>query len=214
MALWQFITFAILIGALLMYAGIIARRLALADARLTRIEEALLARSQSIDSGDTVAAEAQPEVSAGKEARGPYLTLRDLRARSEELSSRARREALDAQEEESGSAESSDALAGSNESLSLPVLEPVSEDTAGASLEIPDVPTPSSDPLSPPSMEPVSEESAATILENPEALAASSEEQSPPAHDAPSDDALPEKNSDTVLLLRNQRRRRRKRLGF
>ena len=86
-ALWQFVTLTVLIGALLVYARVIARRLACIDARLNKIEEALRAKSRSIDSVDARAAEAKPEVPGGQEGRESHLTLRDLR----QLSSRAPR---------------------------------------------------------------------------------------------------------------------------
>jgi hypothetical protein len=86
-ALWQFVTFTLLIGALLVCLSVIIRRLGCADARLNRIEEALLAKFRSIDSTDTRAADAKPEVSAGQEGGGDYLTMRDLR----QLSSRTTR---------------------------------------------------------------------------------------------------------------------------
>jgi hypothetical protein len=83
-ALWQVITFTVLIGALLVYLSVSIRRLGCADARLKRTEEALLAKIRSIESAETRAAEAKPEVSSGLEGRD-YLTIRDLR----QLSSRA-----------------------------------------------------------------------------------------------------------------------------
>jgi hypothetical protein len=86
-ALWQFVTLTVLIGALLVYARVIARRLACIDARLNKIEEALRAKSRSIDSVDARAAEAKPEVSGGQEGRESHLTIRDLR----QLSSHAPR---------------------------------------------------------------------------------------------------------------------------
>ena len=116
MALWQFTTFTVLIAVLIVYAIFITRRLGLADARMTRMEEALLflARSGSVNAGSAVRADtpvvdadpvfsevfeepaasavaaelpqisANPQVSAQEEARRVYLTMRDLRARSEQ----------------------------------------------------------------------------------------------------------------------------------
>jgi hypothetical protein len=239
MALWQFITLAVLIGALLVCAIVIARRLGLADARLTRIEATLLAKSGSIDSGDVPAAEVKPEVSDGKEVRGNYLTIRDLRARSEQLSSGAspssswssfaeRRKALKARDEPLSSPdtrplevdsvptslEGQDALVASSEPPSLPTMEAVSEESAATILESPQAQATSSEPLNPPTLEAVSEESAATSLDSHEAPATNSEQQSPPGNPPPSDDAAAKKELETVLFLRNQRRRRRARLGF
>jgi hypothetical protein len=84
MVVWQFITLSVLIGALLVYVGLIARRLGLADTRLHRIEEALSAQSRSVETVVERMAEAKPEAVEGKEGRGGYLTLRDLRAQGEQ----------------------------------------------------------------------------------------------------------------------------------
>ena len=50
MTLWQFVTFTVLIAALLVYAMVIARRLGRVDVRFKRIEEALLEKSRSLAS--------------------------------------------------------------------------------------------------------------------------------------------------------------------
>jgi len=225
MVLWQFITVTALVGALVVLAGVIARKLGLANARLTRIEEALLARSLPIDAADLSAAEAKPEVPGEKEVRGPYLTLRDLRARSEQLSSPAsassgwncvteRGEAPTTTSGEQPGLERPPVLATDSEPLSLPTLEPVSEAVAPASMESPDVPIPGSEPPNPPNMEPVSEESAATILESPAAAVPNNEQRSPAADPPSSDEDVANKERETALLLSNQRRRRRARLRF
>jgi hypothetical protein len=78
-ALWQFVTFTVLIAALLVYAMVIARRLGRVDVRFKGIEEALLEKSRSIHSADTRAVEAKPQVSDGQEDGGGYLTMRELR---------------------------------------------------------------------------------------------------------------------------------------
>ena len=80
MALWQFITLAVLIGTLLVYASVITRRLGGVNTRLNRIEEALLAKSPAIVSAAPRSAEVRTETSVGSERRGSYLTIRDLRA--------------------------------------------------------------------------------------------------------------------------------------
>src|SRR6185437_12879218 len=84
MALWEIITFSVLIGALLVYAGLITRRLSRAEGRLNTIEETLLAKSQSAEPDGTPAPEPKLQVPDGQDGRGIYLTLRDLRARSEQ----------------------------------------------------------------------------------------------------------------------------------
>ena len=224
MALWQFITFTALLGALLVYAGVITRRLGCADARLNRIEEALLAKSGSIESADTRATEARPEVasrasqanpevatraneanpevSSGKEGRRGYLTIHDLRARSEQLNSRAarsssrnsvavpeRRDALKAMRglmESPGttpegnsvviSSESREAPATSSELVNPPTMGAVNGDfEAAVSLESREAPATSSEPLNLPTMGAVNGDSEAASLESRDAPATNSE---------------------------------------
>ena len=227
MALWQFITFTALLGALLVYAGVITRRLGSADARLNRIEEALLAKSGSLESADTRvtdarpevsevanrvseanpevstrANEANPEVSSGKEGRRGYLTIHDLRARSEQRYSRAahsgsgnsvavpeRRDALKAMrglmespgttpERESSvviSSESREIPATSGELVNLPPIGAVSVDfEAAVSLDSREVLATGSEPLDLPAMA-VNRDSEAVSLESREAQATGSE---------------------------------------
>jgi hypothetical protein len=88
MVLWQFVSFTVLIGALVVYASVIARRLGRANARLSRIEEALLVTSRPGGFADPRAAESESEVS-NNEGRAGYLTIRDLKARSEQPRARA-----------------------------------------------------------------------------------------------------------------------------
>ena len=92
MALWQFQVFAALIGAVLVYTSILARRVGCTNARLKRIEEAVLELDGLLRHANTRAGAATPhrEVFSG-DGRAAYLTIRDLKARSELLSSRATR---------------------------------------------------------------------------------------------------------------------------
>jgi hypothetical protein len=107
-ALWQFAVIAVLIGALLIYVGILTRRVGITNATLKRIEAALLAAdavkgaspgttAQAVETapaGETVAAGEEgaqtpeavvqaPEAARPREAAvtdtGSYLTLRDLK---------------------------------------------------------------------------------------------------------------------------------------
>jgi hypothetical protein len=119
-ALWQFITLAVLIGALLIGASVFVRRLDCAKAR--SIEEALLAIRRSIDSTGARAAEVKPEVSGGRVDRGGYLTLRDLR----QLSSPAIRPSSPNSIEVS---ESHAALPTNSGRQSPPTLRPPEEDS-------------------------------------------------------------------------------------
>jgi hypothetical protein len=88
MVLWQFITFTVLIGAFVVYASVIARRLGCANARLSRIEEALLVTSRPVGFADSRAADPESTVS-DNEGRAGYLTIRDLKVRSEQHRARS-----------------------------------------------------------------------------------------------------------------------------
>lgn len=90
MALWQFLVFTVLIAALLVYASVLTRRVGCTNARLKTIEEALLELDRLVRHANTRSGEATPpsEVSS-KDGRATYLTIRDLKARSELMNSRA-----------------------------------------------------------------------------------------------------------------------------
>jgi hypothetical protein len=243
MAFWQLTTFAILIGALLVYASLITRRLASVDARLRKIEETVLAMSASIDSADAPAAEVESELSSGGTGgRGGYLTMRDLRISAEQQSSRAIRSgswnpflaraqcdtsatsseplSLPNMEAESGgpttaSLESYEAPATSDEPLNLPTMLIESGDSALRSFEGDGALATSSEPPDFPNMQAAESGDPTTVsLESSDAPQASSESQSPPDDRAPSDDSSAKKDEDTALFLTNQRRRRRSRRGY
>jgi hypothetical protein len=186
MVVWQFITLSVLIGTLLVYAGVIARRLGLADTRLHRIEEALSAQSRSVENVVDRAAEAKPEAVDGKEGRGGYLTLRDLRAQSEQGSwrgadSSGRGSSVAQTERREGERRRGERLS-SRDRRSRPKVEaapavPVGGDSAAASLEVGAEATAlSSEGLSVPTAEVVTEHPAATILESGDVRAAGREQ--------------------------------------
>jgi hypothetical protein len=237
MALWQFTTFTVLIGAIIVYAAIITRRLSLADDRLTRMEEALLflARSGSVNAGNAVNPDAptieakpeiseifekpeepvksaalavpelpemsaKPQVSAEEEARRVYLTMRDLRARSE--------------------------LRASRPSRPTPVAAPVPE--AHEALKTTPEPTQPTPPTPSPDTTPAREDAVVAIhhSEAVDAPATSSEppvtntelQSSPDDHSdtdaAATDDAAAKKTQEILVFLNAQRRRRRARMGY
>lgn len=226
MVLWQFITFVVLIAALLVYTSVITLRLGRADARLKRIEEALLFLSRSSESADSGVAEVTPppEVSDEKEVRGGYLTLRDLRVRSEQMSSRTTRPDIRnpaAELEKSAVIQTADGLA------QPPPVRQVSSESTTSGMESGDAPATTSEPPSLPIMEAISEEPAATSQERHDEPAAGSEPSSlpdaeamnaenneaPPDQPPSPDDSVAKKNQQTLLFLSSQRRRRRERLG-
>jgi hypothetical protein len=205
-ALWQFITFTVLIGALLVYLRVIIRRLGCADARLNRIEEALLAKSRSIDSADTRAAEAKPEVSGGQEGRGDYLTIRDLR----QLSSRATRSTS---RNTTAVSVRQDALK-TTRGLIRSGATPGRGGSVAIASESAEALKARGEQLSSHGMRPLTVNSVPASLESRDAPATNSGWPSPPSYRLPSDDSVVKRNRDMTLFLNNQRRRRRARLGY
>jgi hypothetical protein len=212
MVVWQFITLSVLIGALLVYAGVIARRLGLADTRLHRIEEALSAQSRSVENVVERTAEAKPEAVDGREGRGGYLTLRDLRAQSEQGSWRSadssgRGSSVAQTERREGERRRGERLS-SRDRRSRPKVEaapavPVGGDSAAASLEVGAEATAlSSEGLSVPTAEVVTERPAATILESGDVRAAGREQLNAEvvsSVEAPSGEALNGESAHTSL---------------
>jgi hypothetical protein len=206
-ALWQFMTFTVLIGALLIYASIITRRLGCADARLNRIEEALRANRRSIDSAETRAAGAKPEVSSGQAGRRGYLTVRDLR----QLSGCATR----ASSRESAAVSAwRDTLKATRGPVRPPGATPECRGSVARGLESRDAPATSSERPKLLSEDAVGGDSVATTLQAHEAAATECGLKSPPGYRPPSDDSVARKNRDLAIFLSNQRRRRRARLGY
>lgn len=211
MVLWQFTVLTVLIAGLLVYASILTRRLGCTNARLKRIEEALLVKDRPIEHADARAAEAEREV-PGKEGRVDYLTIRDLRVRSERLSSPATRSS-------SRSSvvvpESRDELEAISEAPSSPTMPLVSGDAVATSSESRDPAETSSELLSSLDAGPANGTSVATSSESRDALETTSGRQSPPGCHPPSEDSVAKKNRDALLImLSSQRRRRRARLGY
>jgi hypothetical protein len=204
-ALWQFITFTILIGALLVFASVITRRLGRANTRLKSIEEILLANSRSIGSADTRAVEAKAEVSGGQESRGGYLTIRDLRPPSSGATGSSSRNF-------SAVAERGEALKTPRDHVTLPSLTPERGGTVPVGAPRGEALKARSEQLS--SQRPLTVTSVPTILESRSAPATNSGRQSPPGDRPASDESVAKKNREMTLFLMNQRRRRRARLGY
>jgi hypothetical protein len=204
-ALWQFITFTILLGALFIYARVIGRRLGCVDVRLKRIEEALTAKLRSLDPADTRADEAEPDIFGGQEGRRDYLTIRDLR----QLSSRATRSSTpnsitvptrrDVLKTTSGPRTSSGAGRGSSVAIASEI---------GRALRV------RVEQLSSHGTHPLAGHSVPTSLEGRDAPVTNSGLQNPPDFRPPSEDSVAKRNRDMILFFCNQRRRRRARLGY
>jgi hypothetical protein len=182
-ALWQFITFTVLIGALLVCASVITRRLGRANTRLKSIEEILLANGRSIGSADSRAAEAKAQVSGGQESRGGYLTIRDLRPPSSGATGSSSRNS-------SGVAERGDALKTPRDHVMLPSLTPERGGTVPTGAPRGDALITRSEQLSPQGTRPVTVTSVPTLLESRSAPAPNSGRQSPPGAVAERGDAL------------------------
>jgi hypothetical protein len=240
-ALWQFITFtvliSVLIGAILVYASIIARRLGCANARLHEIEEALNAMDRRVYSPDTAATEPKSEVSGGLHGRGRLLTIGDLRqmssgaARSSGPTSVVGSEARGASNTPRGpmklpsttpigrggsvaiGSESSEALRACGEELSSPGASALTGNSVPPILASRAAPLASSELLSVLTLD--AGDSVATTSAILDTGATNCDRKCPPpSHCPPSDDSAARKERDMALFLSNQRRRRRARLGY
>ena len=242
MVLWQFITFTVLIGALVVYTSVIARRLGRANARLSRIEEALLVTSRPGAFADSRAAESESEVS-NNEGRAGYLTIRDLKVRSEQLRSRAthsstrnsvavpeNRDALkttrgpkpklsrgatpERGELVAKGVDSPVPVETSGEALSVLTVEAVSDDSEATSLESRAPVETSSELSSSLGVDPANGIPVAKTSESGDALDTAGGQQSSPSHCPPGEDPIAEKNRNALLYMSNQRRRRRAHPGY
>src|SRR6516165_5687484 len=90
MVFWQFVVLAILMGGLLLCAGVLTRTLVYTNYRLKKLEEALLVRDRPIRHAEARATEMQQRVVAGKDGAS-YLTIRDLKSRGKRPSAHPRR---------------------------------------------------------------------------------------------------------------------------
>jgi hypothetical protein len=176
MVLWQFITFTVLIGALVVYASVIARRLGRANARLSRIEEALLVTSRPGGFADSRVAESESEA-PNNEGRAGYLTIRDLKVRSEQLRSRATHSST---RNSAAVPESRDALRTRSEQASPHGTRPLNVDSVPKSVDSPAPVETSGAALSVLTVEAVRDDSGGTSLESRDALVATSEQLSWP----------------------------------
>lgn len=86
MALWQFTVIAVLMGALLVHTSFLTLRIGRANAALKRIEDALLAKVEAVTPAPVAPVEATPplELTDMEDSAARYLTIRDLKVRSEQ----------------------------------------------------------------------------------------------------------------------------------
>ena len=91
MALWQFTVIAVLMGALLVHTSFLTLRVGRANAALKRIEAALLAKVEAVTPAPVAPVEATPplELTDMEDSAARYLTIRDLKVRSEQRRSQA-----------------------------------------------------------------------------------------------------------------------------
>jgi hypothetical protein len=91
MALWQFTVIAVLMGALLVHTSFLTLKMGRASAALKRIEAALLWKGEVVTPAPTAPVEAtQPlEPTDMEDSAARYLTIRDLKVRSERRRSHA-----------------------------------------------------------------------------------------------------------------------------
>jgi hypothetical protein len=91
MALWQFTVIAVLMGALLVHTSFLTLKMGRASAALKRIEATLLSKGEVVTPAPTAPVEAtQPlEPTDMEDSTAPYLTIRDLKVRSERQRSHA-----------------------------------------------------------------------------------------------------------------------------
>ena len=207
MALWEFVTLTVLIGALLVYAGVIARRAGRADARLKRIEDALFAKSRSVGSANTRAAESKPESSAGQEGRGSYFIIRDLRQLSAGTTRFSTRNSI------SGS-EGRDTVKTTHGAMRSPSASPQREGSVANSSPIREALKGRGARLSSDGTRPLTVKPVPPSLERRDVPATNGGPQSPPDCRSPGGDSVAKKNHDMTLFLSNQSRRRRARLGY
>jgi hypothetical protein len=99
MALWQFTVIAVLMGALLVHTSFLTLRVGRASAALKRIEAALLAKGEVVTPAP-VAPPVEPtpplELTDMEDSAARYLTIRDLKVRSEQQRAEATAGALSA----------------------------------------------------------------------------------------------------------------------
>jgi hypothetical protein len=91
MALWQFTVIAVLMGALLVHTSFLTLKISRVSAALKRIEDALLWKGEVVTPASTAPVEAtQPlEPTDMEDSAARYLTIRDLKVRSERRRSHA-----------------------------------------------------------------------------------------------------------------------------
>lgn len=213
MALWQFLVFALLIGTLLAYVSVLTRRVGCTNARLKRIEETLLVLERLLRHADTRAGESRPspEVFSG-DRRAAYLTLRDLKAGSELLSSRPSRSRNE--KTIATTPVSRHAPKTHSEPVSSAGARHMSGDSAATSSETRQELKRTTEPRSSPSTRPALGNSVAAGSQS-RAPAETSSEPSGSPTTRPANDSAAKRDRDALfIMMSSQRRRRRAREGY
>jgi hypothetical protein len=184
MALWEFLVIAALIGVLLAFVGFLTSRIGRMSAALQRIEAMLLMKSEPVVPAEMAAP--APEVTGTGEQSGRYLTMRDLKVRSE-------LQRLHATNTDSESID--------------PIIARRRSETGNpfaGRLESSEAPGPTGE----------TESSVAASSTSHETVEAVAELPSSPATSAVNKDSVTRKEQDAWLILNSQRRRRRTRYGY
>jgi hypothetical protein len=198
MALWQFTVIAVLMGALLAQTSFLTLRVSRAHAALKRIEAALLAKVEVVTPplAEPVEATPPPELTDMEDNAARYLTIRDLKVRSEQRRSLA-----------TASLERPNAPDVSGRFASLLFGRDKNEDSVPTS-----VPASSESSDAPNTSAEASTEAPSS--EGVDAPNASTEPPHSPASPTVNDDTVEQKERDALLFMSSQRRRRRARQGY
>jgi hypothetical protein len=212
MALWQFTVIAVLMGALLVHTSFLTRRIGRANAALKRIEAALLAKVEVATPAPTAPVEAtQPlELTDMEDSAARYLTIRDLKVRSELQRSHA-----------TARLEIPDAPDMNGKFASLLFGRGKQENSVPASSESSDAPNTSAEApntgTEPPSSHTSLAENENSVPPSPQtgdAPNASTEPPHSPASPTVNEETVEQKERDALLFMSGQRRRRRARQGY
>jgi hypothetical protein len=151
MALWQFTVIAVLMGALLAHTSFLTLRIGRANAALKRIEAALLAKVEVVTPAPTAPVEATQslELTDMEDNAARYLTIRDLKVRSEQRRSLATA-SLESPDAPDMSGKFASLLFGRDKNESPDAASPDSSDAPNTSADAPNASTePPHSPASP-----------------------------------------------------------------
>jgi len=215
MALWQFTVIAVLMGALLVHTSFLTLKIGRASAALKRIEAALLSKGEVVTPAPTAPVEAtQPlEPTDMEDSAAHYLTIRDLKVRSERRRSHATA-SLESPAAPDMSGKFASLLFGraKNESPDAASLE--GGDEGGDTPNISDAPDTSTEAPSLHTSLAENENSLPPTSETGDAPNASSEPPHSQAAPTMNEETVEQREREALLFQSNQRRRRRARQGY